>query len=121
MYCTNGGYGWQGSLPQTLTNVPAGDRNCDTCSRTAGTPRAAPCGSLPAVFGMLSIGGAGVPKSQISSTEPSNGEVGTAGMFHIGVTSLLRPGASAGWCTNAPIVRASVSVPTFATWWSPNA
>ena len=61
------------------------------------------------------MGGAGVPKSHSSSTEPSNGDDGTAGMPHIGVTSLLRPGASAGCRTNAPIVRASVSVPMFAT------
>ena len=33
----------------------------------------------------------------------------------------IRPGSSAGLRSGAPIVRASTSVATLATWWSPNA
>ena len=57
------------------------------------------------------------------SPSPSRTTGGTASarMPQNGTTSGLRPGASAGCRMRAPIVRASTSAVTFATWWSPNA
>jgi hypothetical protein len=73
-------------------------------------------GSLGAVF---VSGGVGVPLSHTTIAEPRNGWRGAGRMPQCGTTSGLRPGASAGVCSRAPIVRASMSAVTIATWWSP--
>ena len=69
--------------------------------------------------GAPSTGGAGVPKSQTSST-PLNGDVGTGGGPTTGRPRGSDPARAAGRSL-APIVRAWVSVAMFVTWWSPNA
>ncbi len=62
---------------------------------------------------------AGVPEHERGAAERDTPSM--RGMPKYGSTSCGGPGASAGQRTAAPIVRASTSAVTFATWWSPNA
>ena len=113
----------QGCPPQTSTTAPFGDRNVDFWLRAATVLRGKACGSSPPRFGMLSAGAGGVcgPPSQYTIAEPWNGKLPMLGIPNSGVLSVERPAATAGRYAEAPIVRASTSDMTLATWWSPTA
>ena len=93
-----------------------------------------PCGSLPSRGGVLVIGGGGAearcrctraaaaarcprPPARCREYGYSRDRLDPVERAHVGVP----PGSTAGGRMRAPIVRASTSVATLATWWSPNA